>query len=275
MPSVEIIAVGNELLIGDVLDTNSHWLCRRLTLLGGVVNRITTVRDDPKVIAVQLRSALERRVDLLIVSGGLGPTADDRTIEAVAEALGLALERNAAALAAVRERYADFARRRFVERGDVTPEREKMGILPEGALPLANPVGAAPGVLLRTGNSVIVCLPGVPAELQAIFETSLPPVLRDALGNGAFVERAASVGCSDESGLAPLLRDVALAHPAAYLKSRPRRFGKDVRILVTVSATAVSRDEAEHIVGSAWNRLVQELTAAGLTLADIPESRGP
>ena len=272
MPSVEILAVGNELLIGDVLDTNSNWLCRHLTPLGGSVNRITVVRDDRDAIVRELQSAASRKVDLIMITGGLGPTADDRTLEAVAAALGLPLERNGDALAAVRGRYAEFARKGFVESGELTPEREKMAILPRGAIPLANPVGAAPGVLLRWGACSIVSLPGVPAELRGIFETSLPPFLREMLGSGAFVERAAHVSCRDESRLAPLLREVADAHPAAYVKSRPRRFGKDVRILVTVSATAASGEEAAHVVGDAWNLLARRLADAGLSMADDSES---
>jgi len=92
--SVEIVAIGNELLLGDVLDTNSHWLCRRLTGLGALVRRVTMVGDDEAVIAAAVRAALERGARLVITTGGLGPTYDDITKRVVAASFGKKLIMN-------------------------------------------------------------------------------------------------------------------------------------------------------------------------------------
>lgn len=264
MTVVELLAVGNELLIGDVLDTNSHWLCRQLTHRGGAVRRIATVGDRPEDIARELRSSIERRADLVFVTGGLGPTEDDRTLGSVASAFGRALERNETALQAVRDRYEAFSRQGFVADAGLTKEREKMALLPEGAVPLNNPVGAAPGVLLEIGQTTIVCLPGVPGELRSIFETSLEPVLRNLLGSGGFVERVARVDCGDESRLAPLLAAAARSHPGTYIKSRPERFGKDLRILLTLSASGASKAEASERAANAWTDLADILRREGI-----------
>jgi molybdenum cofactor synthesis domain-containing protein len=94
----EIIAIGNELLLGDVLDTNTNWLCKRITGLGGLVSRAALIRDEHAAIVSEIRSALDRAPDLIITTGGLGPTGDDITMEAVAEATGHPIELHAQAL---------------------------------------------------------------------------------------------------------------------------------------------------------------------------------
>ena len=106
---VEIIAIGNELLLGDVLDTNTHWLCKRITGAGGQVARAAMIKDDTAAIADEIRSALDRLPDLIITTGGLGPTGDDITLRAVAEALARPLELHAEALTLVKARYKNLA----------------------------------------------------------------------------------------------------------------------------------------------------------------------
>jgi len=152
MPSVEIIAIGNELLLGDVLDTNTHWLCRQISALGGRVQRGALIPDDPQAIAETLQAALQREPDLIVLTGGLGPTSDDKTLASVATALGRPLELNQQALAMVRATYERLAARELVHDAELSEVRRKMAYLPRGAEPLHNPVGAAPGVLLREGK---------------------------------------------------------------------------------------------------------------------------
>jgi nicotinamide-nucleotide amidase len=123
MVSVEILAIGNELLIGDVLDTNTHWLCRRLTTMGAFVRRAVMVRDDEDAIAAEVQGALGRGTQLLITSGGLGPTDDDRTLSAIAKALRRPLELNEQALAMVAQRYRELHEQGFVDTPEVTPSR--------------------------------------------------------------------------------------------------------------------------------------------------------
>ena len=164
-PAVEIVSAGNEVLSGDVLDTNSNWLSRRITGLGGHVRRTVMLRDEVDTIAQELRAAHARRPALIFTVGGLGPTTDDLTLAAVAQAFGRPLELHPEAEGMVRERYEEFAARELVPFAGMNPARLKMAHLPHGSAPLLNRIGGAPGVLLEIDGVAIVSLPGVPAEL--------------------------------------------------------------------------------------------------------------
>ena len=282
MKRVEIIAVGNELLIGDVLDTNTNWLCKRLTMMGAFVRRAVLVRDDEEAIASEVKEAISRGTDLLFTSGGLGPTDDDRTVAAVAKAVGLPLELNEEALKMVERRYKELYKQGFVDSPEITPSRRKMAILPKGAVPLFNPVGTAPGVWLEVsavcevqggekGKTVIVCLPGVPAELKGIFENSLPPLLEQVLGKGFYYERTFEATCRDESVLAPLLKKVAEKHPWVYLKSKARTFGQEVRIRILLAASGSDKKAVEQAIRNAIDDLLAELEPHGIVLIPVAE----
>lgn len=268
MIAVEIIAIGNELLAGDVLDTNSHWLCGQLTGLGAGVRRVTMVGDDPAAITEALRGALARGAMLIVTTGGLGPTADDRTLESVAAALGLGLAEHPTALAWVAAQYAALAQQGAVASAEMTAPRAKMARLPLGAEPLANGVGAAPGALLRIGEQTIVCLPGVPAELRDIFEGALRPTLAALLGQGVYRAWRLTAACGDESVLAPILARAGAAHPDVYIKSRARRFGVDVRITVTLAARGEGAAEAEARLRAAHETLAALLAEAGIEITE-------
>ncbi len=258
-PTVEIIAVGNELLLGDVLDTNTNWLCKQITGLGGKVTRAVVIGDDREAIAREVRGALRRGAKVLFTSGGLGPTQDDMTLEAVAEATSRPLSLHPEALRMVKSKYEELYRQGAVDHPRLTKARKKMAILPEGAEPLFNPVGAAPGVLLRHRGTAIICLPGVPDELKGIFTTSLSPFLKETFGSGAFFEEEVVTEFKDESMLAPILRAVSKRHPKVYVKSRPKRFGPEVRIKVTLSARGDSPEEARRLVERALEELKRKV----------------
>ena len=258
MPTCEIIAIGNELLQGDVLDSNTHWLIQQITGLGGQVTRAVMVRDDPQAIVDELNGARERGADLILLGGGLGPTDDDLTLEAVALATGCPLQLDAHALEMVRQTYQDLADRGLFHDATITPAREKMARLPRGATPLDNPAGAAPGVLLPWGQATIVCLPGVPGEMKAIWESSLPPVLEALFGESTFRERVVTAACGDESMLAPILRAVTARHPEVYIKSRAKRLGVDLTFAITLSLSGSDPAAIE----STLRRTAEDLTAA-------------
>ena len=266
--TAEIIAIGNELLIGDVQDTNTHWLCRQITGLGGHVRRCTMLPDELAVIVQEIQRAVERGSHLIITSGGLGPTDDDLTLQAVARAAGVPLAEHPQALEMVRAKYAELARQGYVDFPDLTPARRKMASLPHGATPLANPVGAAPGVVTRIGSSVVVSLPGVPAELRGIFTTSLQPLLQELFGAGYFAEEVITTDCGDESVLAPIVRRIAAAHPQVYVKSRARRFGPQVRLRITLSASGAEQETVRARLGEARRSLIEALTEAGISIIE-------
>lgn len=164
----EILTVGDELLRGDVVDTNSAWLASRLGQLGLRVIRSSSIGDALEPLVRQLERAASR-CQVLIVSGGLGPTDDDRTTEAVAR-LGLQLQLHEDVLEAMRQR---FARAGYT----LTKNNEKQAWVPAEATLLENEQGTAPGYLVRHGDCHIACLPGVPRELKAIFDGHLAPAL--------------------------------------------------------------------------------------------------
>ena len=262
--NVEIIAVGNELLLGDVLDTNTNWLCKRITGVGGLVTRAAMIRDEHDAIVAEITAALERGPQLIITTGGLGPTGDDITLQAVAEATARPLHLDPEARSMVEARYQDLAEKGYVEDAILTKAREKMAYLPEGAIPVANPVGTAPAVILKIDDSTLISLPGVPEELKGIYEETLQPTLKAIFGDSYYQERAVVAHCGDESMLVPILKEVVEAHPHVYVKSRARRFGPEVKILITLSSAGEDRDEVERKIDHASEHLTTALTGAGI-----------
>jgi len=165
----EIIAIGSELLTPDRLDTNSLFITRRLNQMGIAVTHKTIVGDDRNSLRDAFRDALSR-TELVISTGGLGPTLDDLTREAVADLLDRKLSLNKNVLERVESRF-----RRL---GRIMPENNKrQALVPEGAAVLENPVGTAPGIWLETDGHVLVLLPGPPLELQALFTQQVEPRL--------------------------------------------------------------------------------------------------
>lgn len=219
---LEILCVGNELLIGKTLNTNAQWLARRITSLGLNVRRVTVVGDDIDEIAGAVREAVQREPRFTIVTGGLGPTFDDKTLEGVAAALGQELVENREALEMVEQRYETYAAERHVEKFEMTPHRVKMAKLPEDATPLPNPVGTAPGVLVEWQGVKLVMLPGVPEEMMAIFDESIEPLLRKIAGDRTFFEASLEARGVPESTLAPIIDRVMHDNPYVYIKSHPQ-----------------------------------------------------
>ena len=255
----EIIAAGKEILQGDVLDTNSHWLCGKLTEMGITVRRVCQVEDDLDTIEGAIRSALDRGTDVIITTGGLGPTVDDVTLEALAQALDRELALHPLAFQWVKEKYEDLAAKGYVDSPEMTPERKKMARLPTGAQPLRNKEGAAPGVLVEQEEGIVASLPGVPEELKDIFARGLCPVLVTLTEGDTYLEWQVTVDCGDESVLAPLLAAVSEDWPGVYIKSRARRFGPDINFLITLSAFGADRAEVESRLTSAWQDLQRPL----------------
>lgn len=264
VPAVEILVIGNEVLAGDVLDTNSHWLCRQLSSRGARATRVAVLPDDPAAIGEGLLAALARRPALTVTCGGLGPTADDLTLTAIAAALGRSVQEDPAAFAMIRDFYAALFARGDVSTPDMTPARAKMARLPVGAEPLSNAVGAAPGVLLEAGGTLIACLPGVPAEMKNIFENALWPRLAARFAGQVHADRTIRTDCWDESIMAPAVDAVATRHPAVYVKSRAQVYASGVADFVTLAARAEEKSESERLLDAAEADLRHALEAAGI-----------
>jgi nicotinamide-nucleotide amidase len=251
----EIIAIGNELLIGHTLDTNSHWIGKQLTKHGWTLQRITVIRDSLAAIREAINEALQRKPSLLITLGGLGPTHDDMTLQGIAHALGRKLAVNAEALAMIKARYA-----KLETSNGLTIFRRKMATLPNGAQPLPNHVGTAPGVLIKIGGSRLVSLPGVPSEMKAIFKGSIIPLLK---GSNQQAPREAFLGLVGiiESALAPTLDRTRKVFPGLYFKSHPRGRETGVRSLIQLHIYSTNPDSRAKL-DDAITYLLRELSKA-------------
>jgi nicotinamide-nucleotide amidase len=172
--TVELLATGDELLTGQVVDTNSAWLMDRLWDLGVMARRKTLVGDDRGDLLAALRETTARS-DLVVMSGGLGPTEDDLTAEVVAAAMGVPLELHVPSLEAIRERFRKLGR-------EMTPNNEKQARLPRGATALPNRLGTAPGFAAPLGRGELIALPGVPVEYRGLCEEQVLPRVARRLG---------------------------------------------------------------------------------------------
>jgi molybdenum cofactor synthesis domain-containing protein len=266
MKTVEIIAIGNELLRGIVQESNSHWLAKRIAARGADLRRVAVLPDEPPTVAAEISAALLRMPTLLITHGGLGPTDDDRTREAISKGTDREIELNHDAEAIVTRRYRELAEQGAVEDAALTAERLRMAHLPRGSVALENQVGAAPGIVLDLGATTLVALPGVPPELFWIWENPLTPFLDEILGPGGFAETTFEIGWRDESTIAGLLQEVQSRHPHLYVKSRAKGFGEEDLLRITVHATGESDDAASGLIDAALDDLREGLAARGIRI---------
>lgn len=245
MDGIELITVGREILMGTTQDGNSFWLAGEISRMGGRVTRITAVDDDVKEIACAIKDSLGRGAECVITTGGLGPTFDDVTLKGVAEAAGAKLQLHEGALAFLKRRYRHFYRQGYVESAEMNAAREKMAFLPEGAEMLRNPVGAAPGVSLRCGDCTIVSLPGVPAEMKAIYEGSVRRLLRSRLAGTRRWQGRFRSGIADESKMAEAIEGLVRKYQGVHIKSRPETFGRETNLEIEITAEGRTWGEAK------------------------------
>ena len=226
----EILVVGNELLNGTTLDTNSFWLSKELAKTGVKVERKTTVRDELSAISLAFKQCISRKPDWVFSVGGLGPTYDDMTVRGLALALGKRLKLDPAAVRMLKESYKRRARffKRPVKR--LGKASMKMAMIPQGAKPLHNPVGSAPAVSARFGPTRIVSLPGVPSEMKGIFLTEVVPLLKSSSFTNA--EEWIRLQGISESQLSPTISRISRKHASLlYVKSHPKGFERGQSII--------------------------------------------
>jgi len=220
--SIEMLAVGDELLSGATQDTNSSFAARELFALGLQLQRVTVVGDRPADLRAAVEEAL-RRSRALVVTGGLGPTPDDLTKEVFAEHFGDPLELDIEVL--------NDIRRRFESRGKVMPEiNVKQAFLPRAAVKIPNPVGSAPGVHWSRAGHEIFLLPGVPLEMQAMFRDTVLPVLKRLFPNPGLRFAAFRTCGVAESELAQRLQPFVVANPDVAWAFYPSWGNVDIKI---------------------------------------------
>ena len=176
----ELISVGTELLLGEITDTNATAIAKALTEIGLDLIYRTTVGDNQQRIAQIIDLALDR-VEVVITTGGLGPTVDDVTREAVAQATGHPLEFQPILLEQISNRFRRFG-------VEMSENNRRQAYVPQGAIPIENPVGTAPIFILKTERGVVMTLPGVPREMKHLLENALIPWLKDYLGESAVIK---------------------------------------------------------------------------------------
>lgn len=244
---VEIVAVGTELLLGDVVNGNAAWLGGRLAEVGVAVTGSVVVGDDLEAI-VEAVEAGSRRADALILTGGLGPTRDDVTREALARVAGVPLRRDPHLERAVRERYTAIG----------APVRElalRQADMPAGATLLPNDRGTAPGFRVETGGAAVYALPGVPDEMRAMFVTSVrPDLLRRAGHPGVTVTRTLHTAAVWESVVADRL---AVLDDELAVSGNPKLsyLAAPAQVRVRITAVAVSREEADSLIAPVEERI--------------------
>lgn len=283
----EIVAVGTELLLGQIVDTNSAWIGEQLALSGIDCHRHAAVGDNSERMLAAFREALNR-ADAVIVTGGLGPTQDDITREVVAELMGVPMERDQALV--------DRIEARFSGRGRKMPANNlRQADVPVGATAMAELPGTAPGLICPVGDKVLYTVPGVPWEMKEMLEGTILPDLRRRAGSVSVIgSRTLRTWGQSESGLAELLAeeidrlDVEGGPTLAFLASGME--GLKVRITAKAATSAeveaILEDEeatVREIIGpivfgmdgaNMESVVLDELVAQGLTLATAESLTG-
>lgn len=256
MATAEIVAIGSELLLGQIVDTNSAWMAQRLTALGVNLYFKSVVGDNPGRMREVLSRALER-ADIVITSGGLGPTQDDLTREIVAEVTGHKLVQNAAMLEQVEEHFRRRAR-------TMTPNNIRQSYMPEGAIPVKNPNGTAPCFIVEDSRGIVYSLPGVPVELKWLFENEVEPYLRKKFNLAEVIHyRVLKIVGIGESAVDDKVGHLIanLSNPTVGVLALPGQV--DVRI----AAKAANKAEAMRMIGPVESE-VRELLGTAIFAAD-------
>lgn len=263
----EIISIGNELLIGKILNTNAQWLCKRLTSLGINVKRVTVIGDDLNEISKCLNEAISRKTNYIFTTGGLGPTFDDMTLKAVSNALNLELILNEEALHMVSSKVEELAKKGIIKHKELTPYRLKMASIPKGSKPLPNPVGTAPGVYIAFNNYEIYILPGVPDEMKAIFEESILPKIKEK-SKLKFIEKSLRLIGIAESDLSFIIEQIMKNNPEVYIKSHPKRGEGTSLIELHFSIMKEKIEEGEKIINKAIKEISSKIIEKGASIEE-------
>jgi len=248
MAVAEIITIGTELLLGEIQDTNSKYIARVLRDIGVDLYRISTVGDNLNRISVSIQEALTR-ADIVITTGGLGPTVDDPTRQAVADAVGVELEYIPELWDTVIERFKRYGRQ-------PTENNKRQAFVPAGAIVINNPVGTAPAFACEKNGNTIISLPGVPREMEYLIQNNVLDYLKSRYGLEdaiikATVLHTVSMG---ESSIDEVIGNLEmLSNPTVGLLAHPGQ--TDVR----VTAKAVSTKAAEEMIAPIVKELFKKL----------------
>lgn len=252
--SAEIVTTGTEILLGEIVDTNAAWIAQQLRDVGVNLYYKTTVGDN--LVRVQnVISLCLSRSDVIIVSGGIGPTKDDITRQAIAEATNRPLVMHAGALETLKARFARFG-------AEMTENNLQQAMIPTGATLIENPVGTAPGFIVETETGTVIALPGVPREMKHLMLETVLPYLRERLNNEGIIRRRVlrTVGIG-ESTIDDRLSDFMLwANPTVGLAAHTAQC--DVRITARASSAAEADTMLDALESAIRERIGQFIYSA-------------
>lgn len=246
-PNAEIVAIGTEILLGEITDTNSVYLARQLRDIGVNVFFMTTVGDNLGRIAGAISAALDR-AEIVITTGGLGPTVDDMTRQAVADVFDRPLEFHPALYQSIEERFRGFG-------VEMTANNRQQAYLPEGAALIENPVGTAPAFLVESERGMVISLPGVPREMRYLMTESVVPSLLQRYELGVIVARTLRTAGIGESSLDDKIGKEILNERNPSVGLAAHHGAVDVRI----TAKAESRSRAVELLDAMQARLEKQI----------------
>jgi nicotinamide-nucleotide amidase len=263
---IEILCTGNELLSGTIVDTNAQWISSKITDAGGCVRRITVVGDEVNEISYAVKESIERKPNWLIVSGGLGPTYDDKTLEGIGTALNLKLVLDNNAVEMLRKSYTLHG---LTTNYELNHTRLKMSRIPEGSTPIQNPVGSAPAVLIDIANKTtkIICLPGIPKELKAIFSENILPQIKKSISDFYIVRSFCETIGISEAMLAPTLSSIVdmYSSDSVYVKTHPQGYTSDnkPRLRIQIISKGKDRSKVQIRYSNILNILIEKIELLG------------
>jgi molybdenum cofactor synthesis domain-containing protein len=242
-PKVEIIATGDELIYGRVLDTNSNWLSKRLAEIGAELRRVTMVGDDYDDIADALHGALQRDPEIILFTGGLGPSEDDFTVDAIGKALGINVVLDQTTLDKI---IAIYTRRGTTDTASINRGKRMARVL-EGSKPLSNSVGMSVSMMLECNKKLIFTMPGIPLEVQGIFNEHIAPVI-ESKSTKKLVGRTFMVTMVWRDFFT-LYRQLQSDFPDVYIKNAatpPSKDDEDRGMVRTIKVDIVVQDETKE-----------------------------
>jgi competence/damage-inducible protein CinA-like protein len=247
MPTAELIAIGTELLLGEIADTNTQYLARQLRDCGIDLYRSTTVGDNLQRITSLMQEALSR-AEIVITTGGLGPTVDDPTRDAAALAFNTHNEYHPELWEQIRQRFLKRAM-------NISENNKKQAYIPAGATAVENPVGTAPSFILNKDGKTLVCLPGVPCEMEYLMQNAVIPWLKAHYPlAGVIKARVLHIGAVSESKVDELVGDLEkMTNPSVGLLAHPGIV--DIRI----TAKADSVESADQMIMGIESTIRQRL----------------
>ncbi|BDC19058.1 nicotinamide mononucleotide deamidase-related protein [Acidianus sp. HS-5] len=261
----EILSIGNEILSGRTVNTNASHIARRLTSLGFTVRRITVVMDELDEISQGFKEAIQRNPKIIISTGGLGPTYDDKTAEGLSLALRRKLTINKKALEEIENKYKKLGL-------EITEERRKMAIMPEGSVAVENSKGIAPGIYIEQNGIEILATPGVPREMEDILETFIKKYIKTK-PEVRYVEEVIYADKVMESALAPYVKQLVKKYDL-YIKTHPKGYElSNPSLEIQIAGNSENENEIKKRIESCINELKEYIKNLGGTIKTSQENQ--